>query len=135
LLSDIVLQSNVADQWLWRHDPGGGYIVQGAYTLLTCTQVPTEVATTTLIWHKQVPVNVSVLAWRLLRNMLPTRDNLVRHHILAPSAHFCVTRCGGVETAQHVFLSCPVFAPLWGLIRSWVGFSSADPLSIQDHFM
>ncbi|KAK2432043.1 hypothetical protein QL285_030192 [Trifolium repens] len=38
-------------------------------------------------------------------------------------------------TAQHVFLSCPNFPLLWGLIRSWVGISSADPLSIQDHFM
>jgi hypothetical protein len=46
-----------------------------------------------------------------------------------------VTGCGGVGTAQHVFLSCPVFAPLWGLIRSWVGISSADPVSIQDHFV
>jgi hypothetical protein len=46
-----------------------------------------------------------------------------------------VTGCGGVETAQHMFLSCPVFAPLWGLIRSRVGISSADPLLIQDHFV
>jgi hypothetical protein len=35
LLSDIVLQHNVADHWLWRHDPDGGYIVRGAYNLLT----------------------------------------------------------------------------------------------------
>jgi hypothetical protein len=29
-----------------------------------------------------------------------------------------------MQTAQYVFLSCPVFALLWGLIRSWVGISS-----------
>jgi hypothetical protein len=98
-------------------------------------EVPTKVAATTLIWHKQVPVKASVLAWRLLCNRLPTRDNLVRHHIIAPNAHFCVNGCGGEETTQHVFLSCPVFAPLHGLIRSWVGISSADPVSIQDHFV
>jgi hypothetical protein len=60
---------------------------------------------------------------------------LARRHIIAPSAHFCVTGYGGVETAQHVFLFCPVFASLWGLIRSRVGISSPDPLSIQDHFV
>ncbi|MCI66906.1 hypothetical protein A2U01_0088164, partial [Trifolium medium] len=27
LLSDIALQPNVVDQWLWRPDPGGGYSV------------------------------------------------------------------------------------------------------------
>jgi hypothetical protein len=46
-----------------------------------------------------------------------------------------VTGCGGEKIAQHLFLSCPVFAPLWGLLRSWVGFSSADPVSIQDYFV
>jgi hypothetical protein len=83
------------------------------------------VAATTLILHKQVLVKASVLAWRLLCSRLPTRDN-----IIAPNAHFCVTDCGSVETAQHVFLSCPVFPLLWGLIRSWVVIFSADPLSI-----
>ncbi|MCI03096.1 heat-shock protein [Trifolium medium] len=35
LLFDIVLQPNVADQWVWQPDPGGGYSVRGAYDLLT----------------------------------------------------------------------------------------------------
>jgi hypothetical protein len=88
LISALVLQPDVAAQWQWRNDPGGGYTVRGAYTLLTRTEVPDEVATTTLIWHKQVPVKVSLLAWRLFRNSLPTKDNLVRRHIIAPNAHF-----------------------------------------------
>ncbi|PNY16833.1 hypothetical protein L195_g013560 [Trifolium pratense] len=29
-----------------------------------------------LIWHKQVPLKVPVLAWRLLRDRLPTKSNL-----------------------------------------------------------
>jgi hypothetical protein len=129
------LQPNVDDQWLWRHDPGSGYTVRGAYALLTRTAVPVKEATTTLIWHKQVLVKASVLAWRVLRNRLPTGDNLERRHIIAPTAHFCATGCGGVETTQHMFLYYPVLAPLWGLIRSWVGIFSADPLSIKDHFV
>jgi hypothetical protein len=32
-----------------------------------------------------------------------------------------------VYVLQHLFLSCPFFASLWSLIRSWVGISSADP--------
>jgi hypothetical protein len=40
----------------------------------------------------------------------------------------------GVETAHHLFLSCPVFAPLWNFVWSWVGISSADPLVLHDHF-
>jgi hypothetical protein len=33
LLSDLALQPNVADQWLWRHDPDGG--VFSAYSSST----------------------------------------------------------------------------------------------------
>ncbi|MCH87520.1 glutamate-gated kainate-type ion channel receptor subunit GluR5 [Trifolium medium] len=82
-----------------------------------------------------VPMKVSVLAWRLLRNRLPTKDNLAARNIISQESQFCVTGCGDVETAQHLFLSCPVLAPLWGLVRSWIGMSSADPVSLQDHFL
>ncbi|MCI45848.1 heat-shock protein, partial [Trifolium medium] len=52
LLSKIVLQPNVANQWVWRHDPGGGYTVQGAYNLLTFRDVQDADATSDLIWRK-----------------------------------------------------------------------------------
>ncbi|MCI16813.1 hypothetical protein A2U01_0037957 [Trifolium medium] len=71
-------------------------------------------ATSDLIWHKQIPLKVSVLALRLLRNRLPTKHNLAVRNIISQESQFCVTGCGGLETAQHLFLSCPVFAPLWG---------------------
>ncbi|PNX57544.1 cysteine-rich receptor-like protein kinase, partial [Trifolium pratense] len=29
------------------------------------------------IWHPQVPLKVSVFAWRLLRDRLPTKSNIV----------------------------------------------------------
>jgi hypothetical protein len=58
-----------------------------------------------------------------------------RQHVISPDANLCMTGCGGVETAQHLFLSCPVFAPLWSLIRSWVGTSSVDPLLLHGHFL
>ncbi|KAK2423985.1 hypothetical protein QL285_034394 [Trifolium repens] len=74
------------------------------------------------------------MAWRLLRNRLPTKGNLVRRHIIPPDASLCVIGYGGVETAHHLFLSCPVFAPLWSLVPSWIGISSAYLLMLHDHF-
>jgi hypothetical protein len=132
LLADIVLHLHV--QWLWWYDPGSGYGVRCVDNLLTRRVAP-AVEMTDLIWYKQVPLKVSVFAWRLLRNRLPTRDNLVRRHIIPHDAQLCVTGCGGVETAHHMFLSCPVLASLWCLVRNWVGISSADPFQIQDHFV
>jgi hypothetical protein len=135
VLANSVLQPDVIDRWVWRYDPDGGYSVRGAYKTLTVLDDHDTTVTSDLIWHQQVPLKVSVTAWRLLRNRLPTKDNLVRRHIILPDATLCVTGCGGVETAHHLFLSCPVFAPLWSLVRSWVGISSADPLVLQDHFV
>ncbi|MCH93793.1 70 kDa peptidyl-prolyl isomerase, partial [Trifolium medium] len=102
---------NVSDQWLWRHDPAGGYSVRSVYHMLTSREVPSVAATTNLIWHKQVPMKISVLTWRLFRNR------------------------GIGNIAQHLFLSCPVFAPLCYLVRSWIGIFSADPILLQDHFV
>jgi hypothetical protein len=102
---------------------------------VVCKNAQDTPDTSDLIWHKQVHLKVSVMVWRLLRNKLPTKDNLVRRHIIPPDANMCVTGCGSVETAHHLFLSCPVFAPLWSLVRSWIGTSSADPLMLHDHFL
>jgi hypothetical protein len=86
--------------------------------------VVTSVVASDLIWHK--PLKVSMLAWRLLRNRLPTKDNLVTRNIISHDTCLCVNGCGTLETANHLFLSCPVFAPLWNLVRSWIGVVSID---------
>jgi hypothetical protein len=116
VLANFVLQPDIIDRWVWRYDPDDGYSVRGAYKILTELDAQDTADTSDLIWHKQVPLKVSVMAWRLLRNRLPTKDNLVRRHIIPPDAGMCVTGCGGVETTHHLFLSCPVFSPLWSLV-------------------
>jgi hypothetical protein len=135
VLANFVLQSDVVDRWVWRCDSNGGYSVCSAYKVLITPDAKDTAETSDLIWHKQVPLKVSVLACWLLCNRLPTKDNLVRRHIITPDASLCVTGCGGVEMAHHLFLSCLVFAPLWSLVRSWIGISSADLLVLKDHFL
>ncbi|GAU30517.1 hypothetical protein TSUD_18970 [Trifolium subterraneum] len=109
LLSDFSLQAQSPDVWQWHPDTANGY---------------------------SVPLKVSILAsWRLLRDRLPTRANLAARGIISPAAHFCVSGCGDVESAQHLFLFCSTFGSLWSSVRSWIGFSAADPQSISDHFL
>ncbi|MCI11441.1 70 kDa peptidyl-prolyl isomerase [Trifolium medium] len=88
-----------------------------------------------LIWHKQVPLKVSIFAWKLLRDRLPTKANLVTRGIISPEAHFCVSGCGGIESAQHLFFTCGTFGSLWSSVRLWIGFSSADPQNPSDHLI
>ncbi|CAJ2636641.1 unnamed protein product [Trifolium pratense] len=88
-----------------------------------------------LIWHRQVPLKVSIFVWRLLRDKLPTKANLVTRGILSEAAHHCVSGCGGVESAQHLFLSCSTFDALWSLVSSWIGSSLVTAQTLSDHFV
>jgi len=86
-----------------------------------------------LIWHRHVLLKVSILAWRLFCNKLPTKANLVARGMLGQDAQLCVAGCGEVETAQHLFVSCPIFSKLWHHVRAWIGVSGVDPIDVSDH--
>jgi hypothetical protein len=88
-----------------------------------------------LVWHKQVPLKVSILAWRLLRDRLSTKTNMVTRVIILSEAQLCVSGCGGDESTQYLFLSCNTFGSLWALVRSWIEFSAMDSQNLYDHFV
>lgn len=135
LLANVVLQVNSTDHWRWSRDLVGSYTVQSAYDLRTSdgSNMVTEVSD--LIWHRQVPLKVSILAWRLLRNRLPTKANLVTCGMISHDAQLRVARCGEVETTQHLFVSCPIFSRLWHLVRAWIGVSGVDLVDVSAHFV
>ena len=135
LLLDVSLNSNVSDSWVWLPDPSHGYTVRGAYSLLT-SQVPrVDDTALDLVWHKQVPLKVSVFAWRLVRDRLPTKTNLVARRVLSADRSLCVAGCGHPETAQHLFLLCDTFSVLWHMLRVWIGCCGVDANNIFDHFL
>lgn len=121
--------------WRLQPDPVHGYSVRDAYMLLTSQAPVTLGEAEDLLWHKHVPLKLSIFVWRLLRDRLPTKTNLVNRGIISLEDHFCVSSCGGVESAQHLFLSCSIFGSLWALVRSWIGFSTADAHITSDHFL
>jgi len=135
LLSNVVLQDHTFDQLRWRLDPSGGYSVRSVYHMLTTADSHTFDVTSDLIWHNLVPVKVSILAWRLLRNRLPTKANLVARGIITQDAQMCVTGCGEVETTHHLFFSCTILRELWHLVRDWIGVYVADSYSVHDNFL
>ncbi len=117
LLLTVTLQEDSSDRWLWLPDQSGGYTVRGAYDMLTVQDHPLLHQNLELIWHKQVPLKVSIFAWRLLRDRLPTRQNLAIRGILPMDARLCLAGCGQVEDVNHLFLSCPSYGALWPLVR------------------
>jgi len=88
-----------------------------------------------LIWHRMVPLKISILAWRLLRDKLPTKNNLVRRGIIQVEAARCVVGCGNDESATHLFIHCDMYGSLWQHVMSWIGVSGVDPSNLHDHFI
>jgi len=109
--------------------------VRGACNFLTIQDPRGVEAISDLIWHKQVPLKVSVLAWRLIHNRLAIKDNLVTCNIISHDSQFCVSGWSGLEITHHLFHSFPVFVPLWCVVRSWIGIFSADPDLVHDHLV
>ncbi|KEH24095.1 hypothetical protein MTR_7g103360 [Medicago truncatula] len=61
---------NVKDTWRWHLDPIAGYTFSNAYFLLTTPDIPQVEGAYALVWHKYVPLKVSIFAWRLVRSGL-----------------------------------------------------------------
>lgn len=119
---------------MWLPDQSKGYTVRGAYDLLTSQAPFVLVSAVDLVWHHQVLLKVSVFAWRLINDRLPTKSNLLARGILAQDMSACVAGCGDNESAKHLFLSCNIFGSLWHLVRDWIGCSGVDTDNISDHF-
>jgi hypothetical protein len=90
LLHDIVLQDHLSDRWRWLLDPVNGYSVKGTYNFLTTGDESIARGLFNDVWHKSVPLKVSIFAWRLLRNCLPTKDNLLSRGVLQHDDISCV---------------------------------------------
>jgi hypothetical protein len=119
----MLIQVDSADTWRWTPDIVNGYTARGAYHLLTdTTQVNVQIPAN-LLWRKDVPLKVSVFAWRLFRNRFPSKLNLFRRGIILPEARNCVSGCGLHESECHLFLSCTFFGHLWQLVRNWLVFT------------
>ncbi|GAU35286.1 hypothetical protein TSUD_274880 [Trifolium subterraneum] len=124
-----------SDRRMWQPDLDDGYIFRGAYQLLTAQDVVLLDAATCLIWHYHVSLKVSIFAWRLLQDKLPTKANSITRGILPKADHLCVSGCGAVESAQHLFLSCSTFRSIWHLVSSWIGSSLVTAQTLSDHFV
>jgi hypothetical protein len=134
LLNNIILQVNRSDSWRWMLDPIHGYSVHGTYSFLTSADEPLHDVAVNNVWHKLIPSKVSIFAWRLLQDRIPTRSNLVRRLVLHSDNNLCVSGCGFIETMDHLFVVCNFFGRVWELICNWLGIYYVCPGSITDHF-
>jgi len=103
------------------------YTVQSAYNFLNANVTADLPVSVSSLWHKDVPLKVTLFAWRLFRNRLPTKDNLFRRQIIVMDAQACVGDCGEMETSHHLLLHCNFFGAVWYFIFRWLGIYAVMP--------
>lgn len=117
------------DEVSWALASSGRFSVKSLYEKLTEGQV---MAPYKDIWQVRVPLKIKVFLWQLLRNKLPTSDNIAKRH--GPSSGMCAV-CGSLEDANHVFFRCHLARFAWSAVReaagvSWNPSSGADLLNL-----
>lgn len=132
------------DRWIWRPHSSNRYIVSSAYQLLIEVVDNGVVVNNNnnnvlhfILWLKDVPLKVSLFAWRLLQNRIPTKDNLVRHQVIYVNDQPCTGRYGSTEDIDHLFVACDFYGNIWVLISGWLGIPAASSpilLSYLRHF-
>ncbi|XP_057779422.1 uncharacterized protein LOC130998000 [Salvia miltiorrhiza] len=129
-----------ADGWIWRATKEGMYTTKSAYEVIkglgnealleSCNRERLA-----KIWNIQAPQKTRVTTWRILRDRLPTCENLRKRNIpLGEEEIMCNACCQHLETTNHLLLSCPKTEKVWIGIHWWLGIKAAWPQSVEAHF-
>ncbi|KAH1215344.1 putative ribonuclease H protein [Glycine max] len=128
-IEGIQIQPLSRDFLSWRADPAGYYSTMSAYYLLKAEDSPNPVDSNyKTIWSLHIPPRASAFTWRILKNRLPTRDNLRRRNVELPSYNCPLCDQEG-ETVGHIMYSCRKTCHLWWETLRWV--NRMGPFSLQ----
>jgi hypothetical protein len=140
---EVLARVNIKEEddiWCWNPGGGDGFSVKSTYGFLDSllnVRAPLSYLETfafKFIWKSGVLSKVSALAWQLLLDRIPTRENLRRRDVirlLDANCPFCALE---VESAQHLFLHCRFTARIWFAVLRWYGVVSVLPPSVVSSF-
>ena len=128
-ISNVPIQSQVKDNMIWLPEPNGQYTTRSAYSLcMNTSSVNSEDKIFKTIWQLHIPPRAVIFCWRLLKNRLPTKVNLLRRNVFTQATTCSLCDCVQ-EDAAHLFFNCKKTIGLWWESLSWV--RGAGPLSIN----
>ena len=134
-ICSVPIQRYIKDSMLWLAEPHGQYTIKSAYSL--CINPSTTSADGNIyktIWKLKIPPRAVVFCWRLLKNRLPTKANLLRRNI-SMQEDICPL-CGSVqEDVGHLFFNCTLTRGLWWEAMSWIRVVGPLPITPKCHFI
>ena len=82
------------------------------------------------VWKAPIPLKIKIFLWQLFQNAMLTRDNMrIRKWPGNPMCSFCTN----IETANHLFFTCPLARTVWGVL-GMTGGASCCPRSLWQSF-
>ncbi|XP_057794911.1 uncharacterized protein LOC131011143 [Salvia miltiorrhiza] len=127
------------DAWRWKATKGGDFSTKSAYDIVKAAKTRNINSNPTSeilkeVWNTPATHKAKVTTWRLVRNRLPTCDNLRRRNIqIGVEESWCNACCHRSETCKHLFIECPKADAVWSGIQQWLGINGPRPNDITEH--
>lgn len=118
--------SNENDKPVWKWGKNGLFSVKTMYNHMCRNDVG---ANECFIWKAKLPLKIKIFIWLVLRNAIPTRDNLARRRWQGSTR---CSFCEEEETILHLFFDCVSARVIWSIVAFVVGAGN-KPTNF-DHF-
>ncbi|XP_058768296.1 uncharacterized protein LOC131642024 [Vicia villosa] len=110
-----LLEEVVEDRLVWQEERNGEYSVKSGYRLWRSVQSNSRQygseGNWKNLWNIVAPPRAKHLLWRICRGCLPTRSNLLHHHVQCPSlCPWCELED---EDEWHIFFGCVSTSQSW----------------------
>jgi hypothetical protein len=115
-LMDIHLTES-PDTFKWSLNHNGQFSVNSIYQAFLGAKV---VPNNSHLWKIKVPLKIKVFLWLLYREVILTKDNLVKRNW---HGNILCCFCNNVETIHHLFFYCALAKFLWRVIQLMFGLS------------
>ncbi|XP_076949722.1 uncharacterized protein LOC143622473 [Bidens hawaiensis] len=125
----VVRITQVVDCGLWDQNAHNGFSVAAVKTAMRQNAYghPGQ----GMRWESCVPIKVNALVWRLEKERIPTRVELVKRKLNLPSVN-CPMCNVGEETVNHIFVACGFAFGVWSKVWSWCRLVPASSNTIED---
>jgi zinc-binding in reverse transcriptase len=93
---------------------------------ISCLQLGKSISITPLHGLRRSPPSIRIFFILLLKDKLLTQEIMIRRHFtITPGCVLCES--GTLETAQHLFVTCPVVGQIWCALSSRLNLRMLNP--------
>ena len=136
LLSNTILNQQVDDKLVWKHDSKGAYSVK-CFVKMAERQTSAQMESHSIfknIWKGLAYPRAELVVWFALMERLKTKDWLHKINIIDRNNLRCVLCNNADESVDYLLVNCCFAWNVWCVCLNWNSMSWAVPKSIKDMF-